>query len=260
MPRLAQRRPLLVAVAVAAWVACAAAAPVRVRYREGPAHGFIKLCEVESGRTIAHGEMLQWMERSVVASRLVLRFDDGSRYDEVVRFTQQPVFRLVAYERVQRGPSFTESDDVRFDASGRYHARTRSSPDAEEKTADGRVDLPDDVSNGMTSTLLKNLMPGSRATTHMVTFRPEPLVLELRLAPEATDTFRLGRDAKRATRYRVEPHVTGVTGMVASIAAKQPPTLAMWIVQGAAPTFVKFEGPLYADGPPWRIELATPVW
>jgi hypothetical protein len=26
------------------------------------------------------------------------------------------------------------------------------------------------------------------------------------------------------------------------------------------PTFVRFDGPLYPDGPIWRVELAAPHW
>ena len=29
---------------------------------------------------------------------------------------------------------------------------------------------------------------------------------------------------------------------------------------GAAPAFVKFEGPMFLNGPPWRIELTGPRW
>jgi hypothetical protein len=32
------------------------------------------------------------------------------------------------------------------------------------------------------------------------------------------------------------------------------PDVKMWIVPGAAPAFVRAEGPLYFMGPTWRIE------
>jgi len=35
--------------------------------------------------------------------------------------------------------------------------------------------------------------------------------------------------------------------------------MQIWVLEGEAPAFVKFEGPLYNGGPIWRVELAAPV-
>ena len=239
--------------------ATATAAPVRMRFPEGPAHGFVALKDLD-GKTLAHGELLQWMRGSVVASRLVFYFQDGSRYDELVEFTQRPVFRVTSYKLVQHGPSFTEATDVAFDRSGHYRVRRRAKPGADEETAEGRTDLPADVSNGMTSTLLKNLMPDGSATTHLVVFRPKPMIMACHLDAEGTDRYGVGTEGGSATRYRVQPEVQGVMGAFASVTGKQPSPLHMWIARGVAPTLVRFEGPLYADGPTWRVELGTPRW
>ena len=42
--------------------------------------------------------------------------------------------------------------------------------------------------------------------------------------------------------------------------ATQAPAVHIWIAQGKAPTFLKFEGALYLDGPTWCIELSAPRW
>lgn len=97
--------------------ATAPAEPSRMRYPEGPAHGFVVLSD-QADTPLAHGELIQWLEGEAVVSRLVFRFGDGSLYDETVRFSQQPVFRLLAYELSQRGPSFGESSEIQFDWSG----------------------------------------------------------------------------------------------------------------------------------------------
>jgi hypothetical protein len=52
----------------------------------------------------------------------------------------------------------------------------------------------------------------------------------------------------------------GLTGAVASIMGKDPPDMRYWITTGPAPGFVKLEGPMYLNGPRWRIELAAPRW
>ena len=41
---------------------------------------------------------------------------------------------------------------------------------------------------------------------------------------------------------------------------EQPQDSHVWILGGETPAFVKSEGPLYPEGPSWRIELASPVW
>jgi hypothetical protein len=110
----------------------------------------------------------------------------------------------------------------------------------------------------MTSIVLKNLPAGGSAITHMEVFSPKPRILEVAMTPEGTNRYWIGRAALGATRFRITPRVTGVTGAVATLIGKQPPAFRMWIAQGKAPTLVRFEGPLYAEGPEWRIELTGP--
>ena len=237
----------------------AGAESIPVRLPEGPARGFVELTS-EDGQPIAHGELEQWMRGSTVMSRLAFWFEDGSVYDQVVRFSQRRVFRVESYRLVQRGPSFTESTHVAFDRTGRYRVRRRAAPGEAEEAAAGQVALPADVMNGMTSVVCKNLMPTRTATVHIVAFNPEPLVMELHVAPEGVDQFRVGALARSATRFRVQPEVGGVMGALATIAGKQPPALRMWMANGQVPTLVRFLGPLYPDGPVWRVQPTGLRW
>ena len=239
--------------------ATAAAAPVRVRYPEGPARGLLILTSAD-GKPLAHGELEQWMDGPIVVSRLAFEFSDGSVYDEVVRFSQRRVFRLESYKLKQRGPSFTETADMEFDRSGRYRVRRRETPDAEEERAEGRTELPDDLMNGLTSVVCKNVMPDGAATVHFVAFQPKPLVMEMQVGAEGVDPFSVGPLDRSASRFRIQPHVTGVKGAFATVVGKQPPALFMWIARGRAPLLVRFEGPLYSDGPTWRVEPTGPRW
>jgi len=250
---------LLGALAVLAASGLADAAPVPMRFPEGPAHGFVALSDPATDEVLAHGELIQWLERKVVVSRLVFRFTDGSLYDETVRFAQRPAFRLLSYALTQKGPSFPGTSKVEFDHTGRYRAILKP-PGEEEKRAEGKTDVPEDVSNGLTSVLLKNLRQGESANTHLMTFLPEPLVLELELTPEGKDTYWVGSASSQATRFLVKPNVPGFKGVLASIVGKQPPEVRMWIAPEPAPVLVRFEGALFVDGPPWRIDLAAPRW
>ena len=236
-----------------------AAAPVRVRVPEATSNGFVVLTDL-TGRTLAHGQLTQWLDGPVVTSRLLIRFDDGSRYDERVRFTQRPAFRIRSYRLRQEGPAFTTTQDVAFDAGGRWRARTRAKPGDDVETASGRDDFPDDLANGLVSVLLKNLPPDAPATVHLVAFSPKPRVVALQLRPDGTDRFRVGGEPRAATRWVIQPRVTGVTGLLASATGQQPEPLRMWIAQGRAPALVKFEGPLEVGGPSWRVTPGAPQW
>lgn len=244
----------LCAVLLAA--SAAAADPVKVRYREGPSHGFVVMEDV-GGKTIAHGEVTQWMDGNLVASRLLFRFADGSVYDELVRFSQKSVFRLESYKLSQRGPAFTETAEIEFDRSGKYTVRQRPAPDEDEETAAGEFEVPADASNGMTSILLKNLSGGA-GSAHLIAFQPKPVALDLHLTPESSERYAAGRITGKATRYLMRPEIPGFKGVLADLLGKEPPTFRMWIAQGPAPALVQFEGPLYAEGPTWRVNLSGP--
>jgi hypothetical protein len=230
-----------------------------MRFPEGPSHGFFTVSDAASGSRLAHGELIQWIEKRAIASRLVMRFDDGSLYDETVRFAQRPTFRVLSYELTQKGPAFDVEQRITFDRSGRYDARQRK-PGEEEERASGTTEVPEDVSNGLVSVLAKNLERGATAQAHLLTFRPEPLLLDLSVAPEGRDPYWVGDARSEATRFVNKPTVPGVKGVLATIVGKEPPVVHMWIAPEPAPVLVRFEGALYVDGPVWRIELAAPRW
>jgi hypothetical protein len=235
----------------------AGAAPIEVRLPEGNAHGFVDF--YAGSKKIGHGELVQFLRGGELENRLTVAFDDGSLYDETVTFTQARVFRLRSYKLRQEGPSFPEASEVSFDDEGRYRARLRKA-DGEEEVAEGHTDVPADVYNGLTSTLLKNLAPGATAEVHQLAFTPKPRLLNARLVPDGDEKFALGKGERIARRYRIALSVSGIAGVAARVIGKDPPDVHYWIAQGPAPTFVRFEGPLTAEGPVWRAELGAPRW
>jgi hypothetical protein len=236
----------------------ARAAPIGVRYAEAPSRAFLVLSDLD-GNALASGELVQWQERGALANRLTFAFEDGSLYDETVRFSAAKSFRLLAYRLVQKGPAFRGDSEVQFDRAGRYTARRRPADGEEERDA-GTVAVPADAYNGMTSTLLRNLAERDGATVHVLAFTPKPNLLDLSLVREGSDEFWIAGARHTATRFLVTPKVTGAKGVVATVIGKQPQPIRFWMTTGRVPTFVKFEGSLYVDGPPWRIELATARW
>jgi hypothetical protein len=52
----------------------------------------------------------------------------------------------------------------------------------------------------------------------------------------------------------------GLKGAVATLIGKDPPDLRYWLVAGSVPVFVRFEGPMFLNGPMLRIEQTTVRW
>jgi hypothetical protein len=75
----------IILVVIAALVyTLANAAPVAVRFPEGVTHGY-RIVHSQAWETIGQGELTQIVkEGELVESRLVIRFKDGSLYDEKV--------------------------------------------------------------------------------------------------------------------------------------------------------------------------------
>ena len=237
----------------------AAAAPVGVRFVEGSVHGFIVLRTV-TGVLIASGDLLQMRRGGEVESRTVFRFKDGSVHDETVVFTQERIFSLQRYRLLQRGPAFTEDNEISLERSGKYRVKTKAHKDGREDLIEGQLDLPSDVYNGMVLTVTKNLLKGASETVHFVAFTPAPRLIQLELAPAGEQKVIIGDVAKSATHYVFKPILGMWVKLFATLLGSAPPDNHAWIITEGVPAFVRFEGPLFPAGPIWRIELTTPRW
>jgi hypothetical protein len=232
--------------------------PVDVRYQEGVAEGFVTVSSLD-GKKLGEGEVTQLaagIDR--VASRLSLRFVDGSWHDERVVFSQKGQFKLVNYTLVQQGPSFSERVHVSLDMETSTYVLYRNGPSDEQTVLTGHLDLPLDTYNGMTVTLLKNLEQDASATVHMLDFQPEPKLYTVDLIPIEKDAVRAGGLSRDAVHYVLKPKLRWFMENLASWLGKLPPPYHFWLLKGKVPAFVRFEGPLYANGPMWRIEQASP--
>lgn len=230
---------------------------VPVRFREGLVHGFLALRTLD-GKTIADGDLYQVPRGSTVTTRLVFRFRDGSYQEETAVFTQGREFRLVSDHLVQKGPAFPRPLDMRVEASGRVVVRY-TDDEGKEQVEEEQMELPPDVANGLVLTLLKNLRAdGPPIEVGMVVPTPKPRLVKLQISRGGVDRFRIGGSGRRATRYVVDVHIGGLTGALAHVMGKDPPDTHVWILGGEAPAFIRSEGPMFADGPIWRIDLVSP--
>lgn len=245
---------------VALWSAVVVAGQVQVRHSEGIVHGFLAL-RAPDGALIANGDLIQLAQGDRVTTRLAFRFKDGSVRDETSVFTQRRAFRLVSNHLVLKGPSFPQPIDLTIDcASGQVTVRYTDDHGTAKVEAE-HMELPPNLANGMTLTLLKNLRANAPLPAlSMVVATPKPRLVKLALSAVGDETFTTGSMARKTTHYVVKIEIGGMAGLIAPLIGKQPQDTHVWILGGEAPAFVKSEGPMFLGGPLWRIEQVSPVF
>jgi hypothetical protein len=233
--------------------------PVPVRHIQGYLHGFVVLKDTED-KVLASGEVTQLPGGNRITTILNLHFKDGSLYEERSVFSQSKTYRLLTYKQIQKGPSFNNPETLSFDtATGNVHIET-TDKDGKAKSISKQVSLPPDLANGIITMLLNDIDPKVETTLSMLVSTPAPRVVKLKISSSGEDSYSIGGSGAKATHYMIKIDIGGVTGVAAKVTGKQPPPTHVWIAAGTTPVFLKSEGPLYDDGPIWRIELASPVW
>src|SRR6266404_4209986 len=220
------KRSLLLAA-----VACSLSSPwavsaeeVGVRHTEGLVHGFLVLRTME-GKTLAEGDMTEFAHGDTVTNHLVFHFKDGSVHDETAVFSQRRSFRLLTDHLVQKGPAFRHPVDVSIDTSKGEVAVRYGDDDGKEKVTTAHLDLPVDVANGMVFALLKNIHPETQQTkVSMVAVTPKPRLVKLSITPGAEEVFSTVQSRRKAIRYDVNVEIGGMTGLLAHLFGKVPPT------------------------------------
>jgi len=233
---------------------------VPVRHLEGRIHGFLVLRDLDD-KLLASGSLIQLAHGNRVTTELSFSFNDGSVHQETSVFSQHRTFQLLTYHLVQKGPAFKRAIDMSLNASSGQVTIRYTDDDGKEKTITDRLKLPADLANGIVTTLLGDIDPAVPKTiVSMLLATPKPRLIKLEISPLGEDLFSVGGFAEKALRYAVKIDIGGISGLIAPIIGKQPPDTHVWMVGGKAPGFLKSEGPLFQDGPVWRIELASPVW
>lgn len=233
---------------------------VAVRYHEGVSHGFLVL-RTQDDKPIADGDLTQIARGDSVTSRMRFRFKDGSTYEETTKFSQRGTFKLLSEHVIQKGPAFKLPMDVMIDATS-GQVTVRYTENGQEKVLDERLELPPDIANGILFTVLKNVPRSALKTTvSYVAVTPKPRLVNLEIVPQGEEAFSIGSYNHKAIHYVVKVKIGGVAGVVAPIIGKQPPDIQVWVLADDAPAFVRSDGPLFGEGPIWRMELAIPaVW
>ncbi len=233
---------------------------IPVRQTDGPVHGFLLLRTLD-GKAIGEGDFIETVKAATVKTQMILRFHDGSYYEETTEFTQHGQFRLLSNHLTQKGPSFKQTMDRSINASTGQVIVRYADDKGKEKMESQRLDLPSDLSNGMFFTLMKNIDPARTETTVTVLAgAPKPRLVKVTITPEGKATFLIGQSKREATAYDLKPKIEGAAGVIAPLVGKQPADTHIWVLGGNASVALKSEGSLEPEGPIWRIESTSPVW
>jgi hypothetical protein len=249
--------------AVLAWTFAlphAQADPVPVRYVQGFYHGFLELRSQE-GHVVAVGDSTSLVHGDRVNVETVFHFKDGSVDDETAVFTQHRTLQLISDHHIQKGPSFPHPMDMSIDAASGTVTLQSVGKDGKEEVKTDHLNLPPDLANGIVPQVVENLRKNeAEATVSMVVLAPKPRVVKLVISNRGEDSYSLIGVPRKATHYEIKIDLGGIAGVVAPLIGKAPPNIEMWIIGGAATTFAREIGPLYAEGPPMIIQLASPAW
>lgn len=233
------------------------AAQISVRYQEGATHGYLVLHD-QNGAVIADGENSQVASGSTVRSRLTFHFKDHSLYDDTTVYTDHGAFRLVSDHSIEKGPSFKTQLESYIDARA-DEVSVKYLDKGKPKYIRQKMKLPPDISNGLLYIIVKNIFPRPATTVSYIAFSPKPRLIKLFFTRDGEEKFFTDATSHQAIHYVMKVEIGGITGVAASILGKIPPKTQFWLLDGAPPTFAGSEGPLYGDGPVWRIDLVSPT-
>ena len=230
--------------------------PVLVHQVQGTSHAFLVL-RSETGAIIGFGEVLQLVHGDRVMSRLTYHFRDGSIDDDAAVYSQRHVFHLIRDHHLQHGPFFLKPSDCLITESGEVTLRTIGK-DGKQKVETSHINLPPDLSNGFTGTMLLNASPrgGPFKLSFVVPAEKGRLIeLSIDVAGEASFSPIIGVH-REATVFRVHPELGGMPGIIAPLLGKQPKDVSVWVLEGPVPSLVREIGPLEEGGPIVSVEPA----
>jgi len=232
--------------------------PVAVKQKQGASRGFL-IIRSEAGEMLATGELTQVAKTSSssLVSRLTYRFRDGSIDDETSTFTQRGVFRLLRDHHIQKGPFFPKPADVEVDTTTGTVTSRSVDKDGKEKVETEHMDLPPDLSNGLVAVSLLNVPPNvAPFKISMLAASGKGRLVKLAIEPIGEQPFLAVGVPRKATVFRAHIEIGGVAGVVAPLVDKQPDDEMVWILEGAAPVFIRQVGQLYVGGPKVSVEMA----
>lgn len=142
-------------------------------------------------------------------------------------------------------PFFSKASNCLVEESGNITIRTIDK-DGKEKVEMSHIDLPPDVSNGFTGTMLLNASPNADPfKLSLVALAGEGPFIQLSVDVAGEEPFSLILGVRRkATVFRVHAELGGIAGVIAPVIGKHPKEVFVWTLEGEVPSLVREIGPL----------------
>ena len=141
-------------------------------------------------------------------------------------FSQHRVFHIFSYHLTQKGLAFKTPLELSLDGSTGEATVRYTNSDGKEKIESERLELTQDLANGLITTLVKNIQPGaSPMTLSMVVATPKPRLVKVAISQDGEDWFSVGNSTHKAVRYALKIELKGLPGLVAPLVGKEPPDI-----------------------------------
>jgi hypothetical protein len=208
----------------------------------GPAHGYPAYRD-SSGKTLANGEFLQWLEDGRLHIKITYHFKDGRRIEETGILRQKP--EVVQDEwswRESKGKELLREFSVDF---GSQTARAQKRENGELKTWEEKID----VESGRTfagfafsvalQNLRKQLLHGEKIELKAVGFSPKPRLVTVELSHAGVERMEMGGRSVEGDHFVIHPQIPAIAKLFVSA-----PDMQLWLTHPAPAEFLRWEGPV----------------
>ena len=246
----------LFAVSMAALLAVDSALPVELTELSGAAHGYPALRDA-SGKMLADGEFMQWVEDGRLHVKIIYRFKGKRRIEENAVLRQQPEVKQEEWSwREKQDGQVVREFAVNF-ASGTATAQKRENN--ELKHWDEKIEVePGKTFAGFGFTLAiqnlrKRLLAGEQIELKAVGFRPKPQVVTVQISHAGVNRMEMSGRSVKGDHFVVHPEVPAIAKLFVHV-----PDTQIWLTNPAPPGFLRWEGPVAEPNDPIvRVDLVS---
>ena len=228
--------------------------PIRLTFAEGDVSGFTDISNPGSGESLGHVEYLQTRRGDVLSVLRIARFRDGSSDEDFAEARVGATLEAIGGRSVIRDPDGLSVAEVHIDVAG---GRIRGSwgRGEERSELDEATALPPRTYWGpLIFIALKEFAANAddgRLVFRTVALTPRPRVFDLEIAQGESANIERAGVRLTAVEYSLGPTVHW---LLDPVIRRFLPRSSFWMVSGAPPALVRFEGPRNYARQPVRIQ------
>jgi hypothetical protein len=256
-PRSPTARALVVLLAATLTPAARAAAPshpIRLTYTEGDVSGVTDISDPATGQSLGLVEYSQTRRDDLLSVLRVARFRDGSSDEDFAEARAGGALEAIGGRSVIRDADGVVTAEVHIDvAGGRIHGSWGRGGD--RRQLDEAIALPPRTYWGpLIFIVLKEFAANAddgRVTFRTVALTPRPRVFDLEIVQGERASLERAGIRVAAVHYSLSPTVHW---LVDPVIRRFLPETSFWMLSGAPPLLVRFEGPRNYARQPVRIQ------